>query len=552
MRHGLLLASLLCSAPLAAAPLFQETLDLEDIRRLVAELETVSPRNPGFIYPLDISIDPDPVINAGAGYYWFGEDKANKYAQLVVNQGLLDAPGCSLERLRAILAHEMAHLELGHALHESYEGDTLHAVTRQQELEADALGSRYLEQLGHDRAEMVDAILWLGTGEDHKAMPWITSVSGDHASPIMRAALLDPSDSRLAAVADYEHGLMYLECGQYLAAVPFFDLAVEKAPELREAYVMAARASLQNYYERLPLKVQEAWLRPNFGPMLTETHLLSGRSTKILDADRERHAEAMRRIAAIPVGDYGSMKMFLEGTAMVLHPDGDEDVIRAGGEKLRTLYQLPKLDLEPVELIRHRQRCANNQAIALQRLGRVGEARALLLEEMKSMQLQVPPMANNIGALPIADMSSEQMQLAAQFLEFYLTRVPPRSAGYERATDTFNALVERLGIPKIELESPEVVYLSAVEARVAGQEVGLFDSAKSLSELLGEPKFESRPIAKYQDLAKLSWGETGDVLALVERGRIVRLSTKRVGDAILLRSAYEEVQGQFEVRVGMT
>lgn len=161
-------------------------------------------------------------------------------------------------------------------------------------------------------------------------------------------------------------------------------------------------------------------------------------------------------------------------------------------------------------------------------------------------------MANNIGALPIVDMSSEQMQLAAQFLEFYLTRVPPRSAGYERATDTFNALVERLGIPKIELESPEVVYLSAVEARVAGQEVGLFDSAKSLSELLGEPKFESRPIAKYQDLAKLSWGETGDVLALVERGRIVRLSTKRVGDAILLRSAYEEVQGQFEVRVGMT
>ena len=91
MRLKTLLTSLLLASPLAAAP--AQDFDLDDVKRIVTELETVSPRNPNYVYPLQIRVAPSPSINAAAGYMWNESDPDTKYALLEVTQGLLDAPG---------------------------------------------------------------------------------------------------------------------------------------------------------------------------------------------------------------------------------------------------------------------------------------------------------------------------------------------------------------------------------------------------------------------------------------------------------------------------
>ena len=146
-------------------------LDLEDVKRLVAELEAVVPQNPEYIYPIIVQVDPSDEINAGGGYLWYIGKEEEKYASLTVNQGMLDAPGLTESHLRAILAHEMAHIAIGHSLHDAFEGDADHVLTRQEELEADRVGADYLEALGYDRSDMSKAVLWLGEGAGVKALP---------------------------------------------------------------------------------------------------------------------------------------------------------------------------------------------------------------------------------------------------------------------------------------------------------------------------------------------------------------------------------------------
>jgi tetratricopeptide (TPR) repeat protein len=555
MKPNALTACLLLTTPfLASTSLAQDALGLDDVKAIVAELEQVSPPNPDFVYPITVQIQEDATINAGAGYFTYTGDDT-KYALVQVNTGMLGAPGLTAPHLRAILAHELAHMALGHAMHKIAEGDTQHALTRQQELEADRVGADYLVALGHERGEMASAILWIGRGADNQSMPWLVSVGGDHASPVMRAALLDPNDADLEAVALFEHGLMYLECGQHRAALPFFDLALEKQPELYEARLMAARAALQDYYERLPLKVQDAWLRPDFGPMLTSAKLLAGRSTNVSDDDRRRYQIARKRIGAIPLGIYPWLQMYLNATAEVLNPDGDVAVLESGVSSLQVLHSLELMQqtggVEEIAVIR--QRYANNLALGLQRLGRAGEARSLLLSEMAPRQSYVMALSGNLGHLPLVGLGEEQANLAIDLLVYFLQNTPPTATAYKQAKETLTALLESSGRRlTTEIASPEVSFRGAIEARVAGKDVGLFDPARRLTELLGAPSEELRPIEKYPDMGKLLWGESAEVLAIVERGRIVRLSTKRPGDAILLRPTSDAVTGNFEVRVGMT
>ena len=531
-------------------PVFDQGL----IQALVTELETVVPQHPDYLYPIDLAIEPSAEVNAGAGYYEFLGIEG-KHACLTVNQGLLIAPGMTKARLRAILAHEMAHLALGHALHASIEDDTEHVLTRQEELEADRIGAGYLSALGYDPAQMVDAILWLGENDHHAALPWLHAVCGDHASPVMRAALLDPSNASLGAVADFEHGLMYLECGQYRAALPFFDLAISKQPALHEARLMAARAALQDYYEHLPLRVQEAWLRPDFGPMLTDARLLSGRSTMVTAADRRRYDEVRARIAAIPDGTDGWIKTFLSASADVLTPEGDRETIEWGVSTLRLLHSFEVMLAETpsIEQRTLRQRYANNLAVGLARLGQEGEARGLLLAEMAPRELYVPAITGNLGALPITGLAQEQALLSADLFVHFLANTPEAAVGYAAVRDSLSALAELAGLTlQAEIISPEVLYCAAVEARLAGCNVGLFDPAAELVEALGEPEDASAPIGSYPDLRKLTWGEDLDVLAVVERGRLVRLSSKRDGDAVVLKPRSDAVRGALEVRVGVT
>ncbi len=126
---------------------------LEEIVAIVAEFETVVPRYSEYRYPIDIWINPSDAVNAGAGTIEITNDDGSTYLQaaMEVNVGFLEATNHDRRLLRAVIAHEMAHLALGHAKENADTGDLDHYLTRQEELAADTYGVQYLEALGHPK-----------------------------------------------------------------------------------------------------------------------------------------------------------------------------------------------------------------------------------------------------------------------------------------------------------------------------------------------------------------------------------------------------------------
>ena len=209
-----------------------EPVTLEELQALVDEFDAVVPHFGHYVYPIDVTIDPSDAVNAGAGLEERYDADGNPYYQaiLMVNQGFLDATGHDRAMLRAVVAHEMAHLALGHAVENADLGDLDHALTRQEELAADAYGARYLAELGHPDQDMIDLLLFLDGIQDKGSAIWLGTVASDHASPVTRAGLLRQDDTVLNALAHMETGLAFMECRRYEEAILWFEAALAIDP----------------------------------------------------------------------------------------------------------------------------------------------------------------------------------------------------------------------------------------------------------------------------------------------------------------------------------
>jgi len=525
-----------------------------ELEALVAELGRVVPENPEYHYPLEARMVEDPVENAFAGYEE-RDDVKQTFVQM--NRGLVDLVHGDRRILRACVAHELAHLACGHSLTNPGDRDTDNVYTRQEEWEADRLGVAYLEQIGGSAEDMVELLLALDRMAKARQYPWIVLVAGDHGSAMYRAARISRGEALLRAVSRFEIGLMYMDCRRFDAAIQYFDQALAIEPALDEACLNAASAALQEYFDRLPARVQDEWLRPEFGPLLTDTQLMRGRAIQIGAEDRLRYVRALARIAAIPEGANAAMRRFLSATARVLEPDGKEETLRAGVEELeRLLADTPDSELWQVKS--YRLRVANNLALGLARLDESGRALGILVNELAADPSFVVSAAENLARLPLSGMlSTEQAIAVANALVAFLQSTPESAPGakeVERALDQI--LAEHSLAGNWSLPPRPIALCAAISLFLGEEEIGLFEEFSKVSGAFGDLPSAGLIDEKYPDLRFLYWGDeptSAEILALAEGDELVKLTSYRRDTKLALRPTRESgLQTVLSVQVGMS
>src|SRR5262245_22430588 len=84
----------------------------EDLMQLSGEVGAVVPANPNYTYPVEVRVVDKPIVNA----WTFVDERDGKLVpQLEVMTGLIQLAHGDRRILRAVIAHELAHLALGHA-----------------------------------------------------------------------------------------------------------------------------------------------------------------------------------------------------------------------------------------------------------------------------------------------------------------------------------------------------------------------------------------------------------------------------------------------------
>ncbi len=535
-------------AALAAPSAFADEFTLDDLQAIVAEFDTVVPHNPLYTYPVEVSIVEDEDVNAYAGIRIEGE---SLQATLVANTGFIEAVEADPAMMRAVVAHEMAHLALGHAVENSDWADLDQFLTRQEEFAADAAGAAYLEALGFERSEMVELLEFLDTNMQQDSPSWLGVVGSDHASPVTRAALVDGDSSVHAALSRLEVGVAFMECRRYEEAILWFRAALEIEPRMHEAQVNIALASLQDYYERLPIKVQAEWLRPAFTAHLTTSSLLGGRAVEITDKDLVRYQRVVDAVAEFPKGRFEEIEIFILGTLEVLHPSGDQATIEAGVERLRA-SELPFLSHMPREVQENQLRLASNIAVGLHRLGRTAEAQeALVSRSLEAAEVFVRAAAENIGRLPFAGLNAEEARQALNITASYVMNTPPNAPNFEVVRSTMQNLLKSLGLELSSEIEPQDLYLcQAVAMTIDGKELLLFDPLERFSEALGEASDAGFLLDKYPDLGCAMWGEQ-DVVLLTERGSVLKITSYKPGSSVDLKPINSSSRETHRVSVGM-
>jgi tetratricopeptide (TPR) repeat protein len=531
-------------APEATHPRFTE----QDLLTMVAELLPVVPECEHYLYPVEIRLKEEAVINA---WTFVIERDGALIPQLELFRGLCNLAGNDPRLIRAVIAHELAHLAHGHSLSGFVQADLSNAHTRQQERQADLSAADYLVAIGYEREDVVDMLLMLDRHNKVEKVPWLDSVTSDHASCVTRAAAVSTDEVLLRAVTRFELGLAYMECRRYAAAIDFFDQAIALEPNLDEAYLNAASAALQNYYDSLPGAVQDEWLRPEFGPHLTDTVLIGIRGFVVSDEDLARYAQAVARIEKIPAGWYPSMTRFLLATAQVLHPHGDEKTLRAGVATLESLLaDEPELDLWEVD--RRRLSFANNLALGLQRLGEGERGARALVQEQRADLYMLPSAAENLARLPLTSLSKEDAGLALGVLQVFLKFTASDAPGAAEAKRAARAIAQKHGFQDVSAEPPLPISLcGVVSLTIDGKEIGLFQEFTEVTPIFGDLPEAGTISESFGDFIFLMWNGA-EVMALSEGKSLVKLTSYRPGSFFELRPQRETgLQTSYKVSVGL-
>jgi hypothetical protein len=332
----------------------------------------------------------------------------------------------------------------------------------------------------------------------------------------------------------------------------FFDQAIAFEPNLYEAYLNAASAALQQYYDELPGAVQDDWLRPEFGPHLTDTLLLRSRDFVVRDEDLARYELALARIGQIPAGSYPDMQRFLLATAQVLHPHGDENALRAGVNGLeRLLSSEPQLDLWEVD--RRRLAFANNLALGLMRLGEGERGARTLVQEQRADLYMLPSAAENLARLPLGSLSKDDAGLAMNVLMVFLRFTDPDAPGAKVAKRAVKAIAQKHGFQDASADPPLPLSLCGVASMIIdGKELGLFQEFPEVTTIFSDLPEAGTISEAYGDFLFVMWNGA-EVMALTEQGRIVKLTSYRPGSFLELRPQRDSgLQTKYRVSVGMS
>lgn len=484
-----------------------------------------------------------------------------------ISKALVEALDSRMDLVGAVLAHEIAHGLLEHGTERrQLEGamadslDVRHHLIRQAEFEADAVAVKILERAGRSPEALYELLIRLHRIQRAASVGWIQGVGGDHGSLMERLARLRPTNARAQALRAFERGTAFLECRRPDRACAAFELALEGEQDvpggLDEVRFALARARIQLYHEMLPREVRDEWLLPDFGPQLTVDDALAHRGGEVVPADLERWDQAKRGIDTLASSVDPEMVELLMGTVLVLHPTG------AKGQHAEGVEVLERLLDSDAELIERRPElyyaAVNNLALGLDRVGRREGAFELLVGESELALSADAVFFANAARLVSEARDEPTIRLASGLLRTVFSRAHVDSRAYAAAAEGLERLSELDQVELVATPEPGYGQLCVPIAIGLGSEtLEVYGTRRALENAIGPADDEERVHPRYGAFLALSWlgpgqgeGRRTDMVALVEDGVLVKLTTYREGSSVTLRAREGAVQEDRVLAIG--
>lgn len=535
-----------------------------DLEKMVKEITKYLPEDPRLNYPVKCFVVEKEDVNANASAFY--PDEKNKVgkptARMIVYTGLFKWMNNDVRLVRAVVAHELAHLSKKHLGSGMKPADLDLIFTRQQEYEADSTGAAVLEKCGYSRKDMTDMLLRLG--EVARTAPASLKVMGDHADCQRRASAVDKSSLVLRSMVSFTTGEAYMDVRAYNKAKEQFDKAVEQAPDFYEAKYNAAQAALLFYYDNVDPVVREQWYQPDFGASLL-LPLRPGKAGKVTTQDQTNYADALKRIrvAALQLNARQEANELL-GLALVLEPDGKASVISEG---IKTLEKA----LTTAVTADDRLRIANNLAIGYQRQGNVSTAIDKMFAEQKNSTRYNSYLAANLGAqlLP-AKIKGAEAKTALNVLFTFLSNTNENAKGYSLVKKSFEDLKKRLGVTTKEIKRTGIPICTAFSLTDGGRTVFLLDPFEKYYRSIGALDVIQSYSDKFSGMLEFVWqGGNFTILTdkqfdendkndgmitpeLVKSLEVIRVTSYNPGAFIEMRSADDKINVSYKVTVGMS
>ncbi|MBI5708331.1 MAG: M48 family metallopeptidase [Armatimonadetes bacterium] len=516
----------------------------EDLQKMVRELEAVAGHPGDYNWPIECRVEKNDQVNAYATAI-DKKDGKKPQATMVVFTGLVDLAKGDLNLIRAVVAHEVAHLELGHCRSLSPAArDLSNLWTRQQEHAADIQGAILLQKAGYKKQHMVDMLMMLDKMRARKG-DWLGRLTADHADPKARAAEIADNKDVMRSLLMFDVGLAYMDCRRYKLAADFFAKASELEPKLTEAYVNEAYCRLYNYYDYVPRDVRTTWFTPDFGPVLTEiTSGVRGVEIGVEDLARYKLAVLTIGIAKIKAPSH-PMVAELEALAKVLDPEAGHSAQMLEGA--RAFEDMANKTSDKAAKLRY----AANAGVGFQRGGDLQKAYDVMIVAQKQSDFYNAALAESIGRIKVTNRAKETASLAVDVMATWLARTPQASPYWQSVKKNLDEVCKELSIDVPKLETTPIYLCKVVSIFHSGKEVGMFMPQDDLFTLFGKADLALSFDERYPDLMEIRWS-SGDFAVFTERGKALRLTSYTDGDYLYLRPKERTIQGVFQIKVGMT
>lgn len=527
------------------------TIKQADLEKMVKELMPYFPEDPRLGYPVKCVVEQKDSVNANASAYFDPAKPKNQkpIAKMTVYTGILkEIPEHRL--IRAIVAHELAHLAKQHLGSYSNAQDIDLLTTRAQEYEADSAGAIALEKAGYSRKDMIDMLLRLG--ELERDVPGTYKVLGDHGDCARRAAAVGKNDNVLRSLVNFNTGEAYLDARNYESAMRQFDKAATESPAFFEARFNSAVSALRQYYDNVADGVKYTWYLPDFGTAL-KSPKNNGRPVGISAVDRVAYRIVQERVRRmLDLDPKRSQALELQGLALVLDPDGTPANLQEGVKILSNALTTSIVDFD-------RLRIANNLAIGYQRLGKVNQAIDTMMAEQKKSTKYNQSLAVNLGAQSLPAKYRPEAKLAEAVIYSYLTRTAENSPGYSKAKDTYYKICRENSLQAREVKASGLELLRVMSINDKGREFRLFDQVLDVVDLLGKAQNGKQYDARYPEMMELSW-DGGNFTAMIEPTKIddeiqhelIRITSYNKGAFVIIKPADANNNTTLKIEVGMT
>lgn len=523
-----------------------------ELEKIVNEIAAHAPKYPEYQYPIKVTYSEEDILNARA--HLTPPDPTNKdkrpIASITVFKKFADFMNNDRRLLRGVISHEIAHLSRGHVTTGFLPQDLSSIHTRQQELDADAVGASLLQRCGYSKQDVID---FLQFAEDklRGQMSWLDQSLSDHPSFQARIANVSDNPAVARSLAEFDYGILFMENRLYGAAVKAFERSLEKQPGFVPAYQNIAQGKLMSYYyDVLPAAVRSTWFAPDFGPFLTNRGLAPKSASNDLAPARKAYREAVAAIQELLAKDKTNPKgLELLAIAQVLDPDLDAKTVREG---VSTLESLAK----PISDVDEKLRFANNIALGKMRLRQEKPAIKSMMDAQRSATSGTNVsinliLASNFARVKPSTIDKKDLAIVEAVTYTYLNNTDNTTENRDRAISNYTEICKRANLKPRELSTATTKMCSALAIRHKGEQLVLLSPSSDFVSKFGAPSLKTDYDKLYPDLQEMMW--TLDDLTIISQGdQVLRITTYADGDSLILRTKSAVDPKEYEVKIGMS